>query len=94
LRQRPLQDLHLPGGVGAHCGILVTLYGDVIQGIGDIDGHRLCCLAQCVLLQDVARDGDEVRFRVPNGILLLHSKQTQKYLLRYIGDVVDVAQAD
>jgi len=38
-----------------------------------------------VLPQHVARNSEEIRFRVANGILLLDSKQPQEYLLRYIG---------
>lgn len=63
------------------------------QGLRDIDRNRLARTAQRVLVNNVARDSEQIGLGISNGLVPLYPQQAQKDLLGKVRHIVHIAQA-
>ena len=87
-----LQLLEALRDINLGCRIIVG--GQLQFGEELRDFHRDRChgLTQSMLVQDVTRDGEQIRLGTADGLVMLDAHETQEHLLRQIRCIRDIAQ--
>lgn len=93
LQQRALQLVELLLKGGLRFGALISICLKLCVEIRDIHCWRNGSLQYGMLVQNMTCDREEVGFGTTNGILILDTQKTEKHLLRKVGHIRSVAQA-